>query len=232
MWTAIPTVVFYDSTYNRDGPTTTVNRCVPSNVESAVVSFSDGRGRIVSSLSPPSMGSLGRLNFDFLYAGNASAGTVDLAVNTLLGARSLFGRFSVLASELGSTLYLSLGPARPPGPLPLQSSAVDPLELGQAAVFFEGFRTAPYLPPAAAGPGGRFPPGSCRHTVAAGEDLDSIARRYLLNWQVRSPAPARVEARPKDLAPAGDRNPGQSALVPVNKCTEHPSPGPIRVLTE
>ena len=191
MWTPIPTVVYYDSTNNVNGPTTVVNRCVPvAGDEPAIITFSDGAGRIVSDLNASSMGSLGRLSFPFLYAGNSSAGTVDLAVATLQGTRSLFGSFSVRASELGVTLYLALGPIRPTGPLPAQTSAVNQAEFSQAVVFFEGFQTAAYFPPASQGPGGHFPPGSCRHTVTEGEDLDSIARRYLLNWQARPPRPA------------------------------------------
>ena len=191
VWTPIPTVVYYDSTNNVNGPTTVVNRCVPvAGDEPAIITFSDGAGRIVSDLNASSMGSLGRLSFPFLYAGNSSAGTVDLAVATLQGTRSLFGSFSVRASELGVTLYLALGPIRPTGPLPAQTSAVNQAEFSQAVVFFEGFQTVAYFPPASQGPGGHFPPGSCRHTVTEGEDLDSIARRYLLNWQARPPRPA------------------------------------------
>ena len=168
----MPTVVNYDTTYNRDGPTILVNRCVPANADPAILTVLDNSGKIVTGSSPSSSGAgktSGEYSFDFAYSRNGTTSAyIDIFIYTFSGTRTLYGNFEVRMSELGASLYLAVGISRPSSPLPFLSSVVNPAESSQSVLFFEGFRTQQYFPPASNFSTGTFPGGSCRHTVLPG----------------------------------------------------------------
>jgi hypothetical protein len=184
-------VVTYDSALRRNGPTVLTNRCVPSVVDPTVLVFSAENGRMAAGVSPSSApNNGGQFQFEFVYSANETQGNVDLFIATFLGTRVLYGKYEVHQSELGSNLFMAFGTGRAPTAMPQRTSSV---VLPEASyVYFEGFRIQDYIPPAATLESNRLPAGSCRHVVADGDDMDSIARQYVLNWQEIYVSPSHV----------------------------------------
>lgn len=182
IWQEIQTVVTYDSALRKNGPTVVTNRCVPSVVDPTVIVFSAGNGRMAAGVSPSSApNNGGQFQFEFVYNANETQGNLDVFIATFLGTRVLYGKYEVHQSELGSNLFMAFGTGRAPTAMPQRTSSVVTPE--SSYVYFEGFRIQNYMPPAATLAANRLPAGSCRHVVAEGDDMDSIARQYVLNWQ-------------------------------------------------
>jgi len=147
-----------------------------------MVVFGESKGSMATGISPSSASqNSGQFTFQFNYNRFESSGDFDIFISTFLGTRTLFGKFEVIESELGSTLYFALGNSRAPNARPQRTSAV--LAEESQFVFFEGFKIAEFQPEVGSYEGNRLPSGSCKHLVIPGEDMDSIARRYLLTWQ-------------------------------------------------
>ncbi len=178
----ISTVVSYDSALRQNSPPVKTNRCVPSIVDPTILVFGDGKGKMAAGVSPSSApNNGGQFQFDFLYNVNASQGNVDLFIVTFLGTRTLYGKYTVEVSELGSNLFMAFGTSRSPSPMPQRTSAQVTTE--NSYVFFEAFRIQEHMPQPDLLPSQRLPAGSCRHVVSPGDNMDSIARRYVLSWQ-------------------------------------------------
>jgi len=178
----IQTIVTYDTALLQNSPPVITNRCVPSVVDPTILVFGDGKGKMAAGVSPSSApNNGGQFQFEFVYNVNETRGDVDLFIVTFLGTRTLYGKFEVEESELGSNLFVAFGTGRAPSARPQRTSAVVVPE--QSYVFFEAFRIQEHMPPADKLEANRLPAGSCRHVVAPGDDMDSIARRYVLSWQ-------------------------------------------------
>eukprot|EP00286_Rhodomonas_abbreviata_P004257 CAMPEP_0181346544 /NCGR_PEP_ID=MMETSP1101-20121128/33383_1 /TAXON_ID=46948 /ORGANISM="Rhodomonas abbreviata, Strain Caron Lab Isolate" /LENGTH=373 /DNA_ID=CAMNT_0023458661 /DNA_START=85 /DNA_END=1204 /DNA_ORIENTATION=- len=117
-----------------------------------------------------SPGNTGQFSFEFLYNRAEDAGD-----------KIFFGKYEVEVSELGTTLNLAIGASRSQTATPQRTSGILPLETQY--VFFEGFLVSDFQPKADTYANSRLPEGSCKHVVTPGEDMDAIARRYMLTWQ-------------------------------------------------
>mmetsp|Transcript_30483 Transcript_30483/g.76645 ORF Transcript_30483/g.76645 Transcript_30483/m.76645 type:complete len:569 (+) Transcript_30483:39-1745(+) len=211
IWKEMQTVVTYDTALQENGPSFTTNRCVPSNVDPTVIVFSEGTGRMAAGVSPSSApNNGGQFQFEFVFNANGTQGNVDLFIVTFLGTRTLYGKYEVEQSELGSNLFVAFGTGRSPSARPQRTSAV--VETEASYVFFEGFRIQDYVAPASTLTANRLPAGSCRHVVASGDDMDSIARRYILNWQEIYAFNAHVYD-PENLKPGDVVNVGRHHVV-------------------
>mmetsp|Transcript_25116 Transcript_25116/g.59863 ORF Transcript_25116/g.59863 Transcript_25116/m.59863 type:complete len:561 (+) Transcript_25116:246-1928(+) len=178
----IETVISFDVVRNTDNDPVITSRCVPSVVDPTLLVFEEEGGKMATGVSPHSdPQNSGQFAFDFLYNRNESKGEVDLFIATFLGTRHLFGRYEIQQSELGTALFLAIGTSRPPSAKPQRTSAVLLREI--TYVFFEGFRITSFQPKADTYAANRLPSGSCKHVVTPGENMDAIARRYMLTWQ-------------------------------------------------
>jgi hypothetical protein len=178
----IDTVVDFNRQQNRDNAPKTATRCVPTVVDPTLLVFDEASGKMATGVSPSSApANGGQFAFDFTYNRNEELGNVDMFISTFLGSRTLFGKFQVQASELGSILFLALGATRASTAAPQRTSALLREEIEH--VYFEGFRIADFSPAVETYAAQRLPAGSCRHVAVPGDDMDSIARQYLLTWQ-------------------------------------------------
>jgi len=178
----IDTVVDFNRQQNRDNAPKTATRCVPTVVDPTLLVFDEASGKMATGVSPSSApANGGQFAFDFTYNRNEELGNVDMFISTFLGSRTLFGKFQVQASELGSILFLALGATRASTAAPQRTSALLREEIEH--VYFEGFRIADFSPAVETYAAQRLPAGSCRHVAVPGYDMDSIARQYLLTWQ-------------------------------------------------
>eukprot|EP00286_Rhodomonas_abbreviata_P017925 CAMPEP_0181326282 /NCGR_PEP_ID=MMETSP1101-20121128/21405_1 /TAXON_ID=46948 /ORGANISM="Rhodomonas abbreviata, Strain Caron Lab Isolate" /LENGTH=576 /DNA_ID=CAMNT_0023434705 /DNA_START=193 /DNA_END=1923 /DNA_ORIENTATION=- len=178
----IETVVEFDIVRNVDKDPVITTRCVPSVVDPTLLVFEERGGKMATGVAPSSSpGNTGQFSFEFLYNRAEDAGDIDLFIATFLGTRILFGKYEVEVSELGTTLNLAIGASRSQTATPQRTSGILPLETQY--VFFEGFLVSDFQPKADTYANSRLPEGSCKHVVTPGEDMDAIARRYMLTWQ-------------------------------------------------